>query len=175
VGDAIAAIEQCMQLPITVTKPAATTSSADITVASASASTTTSVAAAAADASPFVDFVVNLDDLDGELNLNQEDGGSIGGLGYLDTESPLLAPLRPIDIRRARRLEAEERKLRKKKSVFKALDAVLRARQVATPRPDADMVGPIEYIKGTDRIYTKEELILPLNPKPEEVKVCNIT
>ena len=111
------------------------------------------------DIEPFADMVVAMPD-----DLPLADG--IVPLGSVD----FATPMRAVDIRRAHRLEKEARAQKKSSSVFKALEAVLRARQVATPSPEVDDVGPIEYIKGTDRIYTKEELILPRNPSPEQVK-----
>ena len=74
-------------------------------------------------------------------------------------------------MRRQKRLQVESEIQHHDSSTFNAIDAVNNAKSLATPAQDALDLGPIEYIKGTTRIYTREELVLPINPSPSQIKI----
>jgi hypothetical protein len=71
--------------------------------------------------------------------------------------------------RRNRRVQLENEILLKDYSTFNAIEAIGNAKAVATPTQTVDL-EPIELIPGTSRIYTRNELVLPSNPSPTQVK-----
>ena len=100
-----------------------------------------------------------------------QSGGGVGD-AIVALETCISAvPLDAMTTRKWERLESEaiEQK-RDSFSVFNTLHAIHRGALTPTPLPDSVSLGPIEYINGTDRIIPLEELILPRNPSPGQVK-----
>ena len=100
-----------------------------------------------------------------------QSGGGVGD-AIKALESCISAvPLEAMTARKWERLETEaiEQK-RDAFSVFNTLNVIHRGAITPTPLPDSLSLGPIEYINGTDRIIPLEELILPRNPSPGQVK-----
>lgn len=98
-------------------------------------------------------------------------GGGVGDAIAAIERTVTSAPDSAFMIRRQKRLQVESEILIQDSSTFNAIDAINNAKALATPAQDALDIGPIEYIKGTSRIYTREELVLPINPSPSQVKV----
>lgn len=72
--------------------------------------------------------------------------------------------------RRNRRIQLENEILLSDYSTFNAIEVVGNAKAVATPTQTITDLEPIELIPGTSRIYSRNELVLPSNPSPTQVK-----
>ena len=81
-------------------------------------------------------------------------------------ERPAVARRTALAAARERAADAAERN--NEFSAYFTLQTLAAAR--ATPTPAPESFDAIEYIKGTDRVYTREELILPRNPSPAQVE-----
>ena len=98
-------------------------------------------------------------------------GGGVGDAISAIERTVSSSPESAFMMRRQKRLQVESEIQLQDSSTFNAIDAVNNAKSLATPAQDALDLGPIEYIKGTSRIYTREELVLPINPSPSQVKI----
>ena len=129
----------------------------------------------------FVEAVLILREVEATGAVDAVAGAFAAGGGVGDAIHALEAALaavpahaRPAAARRAareRRESVDADVQRTVCSTFQALQTLAAARATATPAPESFDMDPIEHIKGTDRIYTREELILPRNPSPEQVRL----
>lgn len=98
-------------------------------------------------------------------------GGGVGDAISAIERTVSSSPDSAFMMRRQRRIQLESEIQHHDSSTFNAIDAINNAKSLATPTQDALDLEPIEYIKGTSRIFTREELVLPINPSPSQVKI----
>ena len=100
-----------------------------------------------------------------------ESGGGVGDAIAAIERTISMNPELALITRRNRRLKLESEALKRDFSTFNAITAVNSAKSLQTPKIDSVLLDEIEMIPGTDRIYSRAELILPNNPSPSQVKI----